>query len=126
MAEKQCNLIKNGGGSEKTITVIAQAAANKTWGAQLTELKPYYEALSMADKLRCFMKLGDINTNSNMYPNFGGGLFSRITIYNDLSTDILQLNILACTAFDTYRFSVTGSNISNNNNANILQLCVID
>lgn len=122
MAEKQCNLLKNGGGM-KAYRVIATANANQTFGQQLSYLKSYYNALTDGEKAASIMLLPR-GTYNEQYTHYGNG-YSRTWLHDggSIGLSLVSFEMTTSKAYQVY--STTYSDITSSNNGTILQLCVL-
>lgn len=89
---------------------VHTAAANQTYAAQLTELKPYFEALTAEQKQRCAL-----DANGFIYDILytGSGYFNIVILFgSDIQYDIM--NIDAC----TFNVTVSGTTTDKSSDTN--------
>ena len=126
MAEKQCNLLKNGGGMSK-VKVIATANANQTWATQIGQIASAFNALSADEKAITFIRSGNgIFTMQNLT-----GIFMRSALdASDASYPFFFASIyLTSSKYSTATFiksngSWSFANNSTSNNTDSLELCI--
>lgn len=99
-----------------TVTVHT-AAANQTYAAQLTELKPYFEALTAEQKQRCALD-ADGFIYDILYT--GSGYFNIVILSgSDIQYDIMNIN--AC----TFNVTVSGTTTDKSSDTNSYPISLI-
>ena len=111
-------LAQQGGGAR----VIATASAGQTWAAQLTYLKPYYDALSDSEKLHSVMR-----TSANVFSaTQTDGKFTYVDVAAAARVNMMSLHLSNHTAFEcVLTTNASTTEMSNNNNSNTLELIAL-
>ena len=102
--------------------VVATASAGQTWGAQLTYLKPYYDALSDSEKLHSVLR-----TSANVLSLAQtDGRYSYVCVAATGRVNMFSLILTNSTAFEcALTTSASTTEMTNNTNNNTVELIVL-
>jgi hypothetical protein len=116
------------GGGRVKYRELAVAAANQTYGAQLTQLKTTWITLSDEEKMRCAIASDDglmLTGTSSI-----GGLFTRVYYSfntNQIYTETLTLSSCKfASVAQTMTGTATPTDVTNSNHSSNLKLMILD